>query len=68
LSEAIDRHAWDGDWYLRAFYDDGTPLGSARDDECASIQLSQSRAVSCRRRRSDAGAAGDGGRSTGHLG
>jgi cyclic beta-1,2-glucan synthetase len=45
LSEAIDRHAWDGDWYLRAFYDDGTPLGSARDDECRIDSLSQSWAV-----------------------
>ena len=30
LCEAVEAHAWDGSWYLRAFYDDGTPLGSAR--------------------------------------
>ncbi|MDQ3195930.1 MAG: protein ndvB, partial [Pseudomonadota bacterium] len=29
LTQAIEQHAWDGDWYLRAFYDDGAPLGSA---------------------------------------
>jgi len=34
LKSAIEEHAWDGDWYVRAFYDDGTPLGSARDAEC----------------------------------
>ena len=26
--------AWDGDWYRRAYFDDGTPLGSAQNDEC----------------------------------
>lgn len=31
---AIEANAWDGDWYLRAFYDNGTPLGSAHDEEC----------------------------------
>ncbi|MGH7726785.1 MAG: GH36-type glycosyl hydrolase domain-containing protein [Candidatus Eiseniibacteriota bacterium] len=31
---AVEEHAWDGDWYLRGFYDDGTPLGSARGTEC----------------------------------
>ncbi|PMP77630.1 MAG: glycosyl transferase, partial [Roseiflexus castenholzii] len=45
LSEALDRHAWDGDWYLRAFYDDGAPLGSAQSDECRIDSLSQSWAV-----------------------
>ena len=29
LVAAINTHAWDGEWYLRATYDDGTPLGSA---------------------------------------
>ncbi len=45
LSEALDRHAWDGEWYLRAFYDDGAPLGSSRDEECRIDSLSQSWAV-----------------------
>ncbi len=29
LRRALERHGWDGDWYRRAFFDDGTPLGSA---------------------------------------
>ena len=41
LKAAIEEHAWDGDWYLRAFYDDGTPLGSARDAECRIDSLAQ---------------------------
>ncbi|HET7451499.1 MAG TPA: hypothetical protein VFL12_02050, partial [Thermoanaerobaculia bacterium] len=41
LKLAIEEHAWDGDWYLRAFYDDGTPLGSARDAECRIDSLAQ---------------------------
>jgi cyclic beta-1,2-glucan synthetase len=45
LGAAIEQHAWDGDWYLRAFYDDGTPLGSAASDECRIDSLSQSWAV-----------------------
>jgi cellobiose phosphorylase/biotin operon repressor len=35
LSRNIFEHAWDGKWYLRAFYDDGTPLGSVQNEECA---------------------------------
>jgi len=45
LKAAIEEHAWDGDWYLRAFYDDGTPLGSARDAECRIDSLAQTWAV-----------------------
>ncbi len=51
LSEAarlranIDQHAWDGDWYLRAWFDDGTPLGSAVSSECQIDSLPQSWAV-----------------------
>jgi cellobiose phosphorylase len=45
LLAALETHAWDGDWYLRAFYDDGTPLGSATSDECRIDSLSQSWAV-----------------------
>ena len=32
LQAALEREAWDGDWYRRAWFDDGTPLGSATDD------------------------------------
>ncbi len=34
--------AWDGEWYRRAYYDDGTPLGSAHSDECRIDSIAQS--------------------------
>jgi cyclic beta-1,2-glucan synthetase len=45
LQQAIEQHAWDRNWYLRAFFDDGTPLGSANSKECQIDSLSQSWAV-----------------------
>jgi cellobiose phosphorylase len=42
LAEAIEKNAWDGEWYLRAYFDDGTPLGSARNAECRIDAISQS--------------------------
>jgi cyclic beta-1,2-glucan synthetase len=45
LCSAIEKHAWDGEWYVRAFFDDGTPLGSKRNDECQIDSLAQSWAV-----------------------
>ena len=30
----LERHGWDGGWFRRAYFDDGTPLGSAENDEC----------------------------------
>src|SRR5262249_2874387 len=45
LRAAVEAHAWDGHWYLRAFFDDGTPLGSARNDECKIDSIVQSWAV-----------------------
>ncbi|HSX01375.1 MAG TPA: protein ndvB, partial [Candidatus Saccharimonas sp.] len=44
-TQALDEHAWDGEWYLRAFYDDGRTLGSARDPEDQIDSLPQSWAV-----------------------
>ena len=41
LRENIEAHAWDGAWYLRAFYDDGAPLGSKDSEECRIDCLSQ---------------------------
>ena len=32
LKAALEREAWDGEWYRRAYFDDGTPLGSAAND------------------------------------
>ncbi len=45
LSERIDTHAWDGQWYLRAFFDDGRPLGSAQNTQCQIDMLPQAWAV-----------------------
>jgi cyclic beta-1,2-glucan synthetase len=44
LGEALER-SWDGEWYRRGYYDDGTPLGSAHNDECRIDSISQSWAV-----------------------
>jgi len=41
----LDAHAWDGQWFRRAWYDDGTPLGSASSDECQIDSISQSWSV-----------------------
>jgi cellobiose phosphorylase len=45
LQTNIDLHAWDGKWYLRAFFDNGQPLGSATNMECQIDSLPQSWAV-----------------------
>jgi cyclic beta-1,2-glucan synthetase len=42
LKLALERDGWDGDWYRRAFFDDGTPLGSAENDECRIDSIAQS--------------------------
>jgi cyclic beta-1,2-glucan synthetase len=42
LAEAIEAEAWDGRWYRRASFDDGSPLGSARSDECQIDAIAQS--------------------------
>ncbi|NTV75713.1 MAG: hypothetical protein HGA66_16100 [Holophaga sp.] len=41
LSAALETAGWDGDWYRRAYFDDGTPLGSARNPECRIDCLAQ---------------------------
>jgi cyclic beta-1,2-glucan synthetase len=45
LKSALEASAWDGKWYRRAYYDDGTPLGSVQNDECQIDSLSQSWSV-----------------------
>ena len=45
LRAALEAHAWDGQWYRRAYFDDGTPLGSAANDECQIDSIAQSWAV-----------------------
>ncbi len=41
----IEAHGWDGGWYRRAYFDDGTPLGSASQDECRIDSIAQSWSV-----------------------
>jgi cyclic beta-1,2-glucan synthetase len=45
LRRALEREGWDGDWYRRAFFDDGTPLGSALNVECRIDSIAQSWSV-----------------------
>ncbi|MDD1650697.1 MAG: hypothetical protein LUO80_09940, partial [Methylococcaceae bacterium] len=45
LRSNIEAHAWDGGWYRRAWFDDGTPLGSSTNEECQIDSISQSWAV-----------------------
>ena len=45
LQKALEREAWDGGWYRRAWFDDGTPIGSAASDECRIDSIAQSWAV-----------------------
>ncbi|HRK77134.1 MAG TPA: glucoamylase family protein [Thiobacillus sp.] len=45
LRSNIEAHAWDGGWYRRAWFDDGTPLGSSSNDECQIDSISQSWAL-----------------------
>ena len=45
LLSNIEANGWDGEWYRRAYFDDGTPLGSAQNDECRIDSISQSWAV-----------------------
>jgi cellobiose phosphorylase len=45
LGKRLERHAWDGAWYRRAWFDDGSPLGSSQSSECQIDSISQSWAV-----------------------
>ena len=42
LIEALEREGWDGDWYRRGYFNDGTPLGSASSSECRIDSIAQS--------------------------
>jgi len=42
---AVEAHGWDGAWYRRAYFDDGTPLGSSENDECRIDSIAQSWSV-----------------------
>ncbi|MEO8675191.1 MAG: glucoamylase family protein, partial [Casimicrobiaceae bacterium] len=45
LAANIELHGWDGAWYRRAYFDDGSPLGSARNAECRIDSIAQSWSV-----------------------
>ncbi|SEE70310.1 cyclic beta-1,2-glucan synthetase [Rhizobiales bacterium GAS188] len=45
LQASLEHEAWDGDWYRRGYFDDGTPLGSATSRECRIDSIAQSWAV-----------------------
>jgi cyclic beta-1,2-glucan synthetase len=42
LRDSVEREAWDGEWYRRGYFDDGTPLGSASNSECRIDSIAQS--------------------------
>jgi cyclic beta-1,2-glucan synthetase len=45
LATQLEAHGWDGDWYRRAYFDDGTPLGSKDNVECQIDSIAQSWSV-----------------------
>jgi len=45
LKDNIDKNAWDGQWYKRAWFDNGTPLGSSSNEECKIDSIAQSWSV-----------------------
>jgi cyclic beta-1,2-glucan synthetase len=45
LKESLEREAWDGRWYRRAYFDDGTPHGAAVNDACQIDSIAQSWSV-----------------------
>ncbi|MGE5103171.1 MAG: GH36-type glycosyl hydrolase domain-containing protein, partial [Betaproteobacteria bacterium] len=45
LRQNLERHGWDGGWYRRAYFDDGSPLGSASNAECQIDSVAQSWSV-----------------------
>ncbi|HEY2187357.1 MAG TPA: cyclic beta 1-2 glucan synthetase, partial [Caldimonas sp.] len=45
LRGAVEANAWDGNWYLRAWFDDGSPVGAAANRECKIDSIAQSWAV-----------------------
>lgn len=45
LKRALENKAWDGEWYRRGSFDDGSPLGSRGSDECKIDSIAQSWSV-----------------------
>ncbi len=47
LQNNLEQNGWDGEWYRRAYFDDGSPLGSASNQECKIDSIAQSWSVLC---------------------
>lgn len=45
IGENLNKNAWDGSWYRRAYFDNGSPLGSFENDECKIDSIAQSWSV-----------------------
>ena len=45
IRQNVEQNAWDGEWYRRAYFDNGLPLGSSSNDECQIDSISQSWSV-----------------------
>lgn len=45
IKDSLEKNAWDGSWYKRAYFDDGTSLGSMENDECRIDCIAQAWAV-----------------------
>ncbi|MEP6887182.1 MAG: glucoamylase family protein [Nitrospirales bacterium] len=45
MCRSVEQQGWDGEWYRRAYFDDGSPLGSASNDECQIDSIPQSWSV-----------------------
>jgi cyclic beta-1,2-glucan synthetase len=45
LRRNLEKHGWDGEWYRRAYFDDGSPLGSSSNPECQIDSIAQSWSV-----------------------
>jgi cellobiose phosphorylase len=53
IQENLEKYAWDGNWYRRAYFDDGTALGSMENDECQIDSISQSWSIISRAAQND---------------
>jgi cellobiose phosphorylase len=56
MRDLVDREAWDGDWYLRAYHDDGGAIGSAQNDKARMFLLPQAWSVYAGAARGERGA------------
>ncbi|HEU0231025.1 MAG TPA: hypothetical protein VFR20_10665 [Burkholderiaceae bacterium] len=45
LADSLDKNGWDGEWFIRAYFDDGSPLGSSKNTECRMGSIAQSWSV-----------------------